>query len=72
MQRTDVFAVRDSGTGELHAFSATYDVTPAPGIVLRACGYGVTVVEREAPQRPDLPGAQWVAPYAANCAEMGG
>jgi hypothetical protein len=71
MQRTESFAVRDSSSGEAVAFTMTYDVTPAPGEILRACGYGVVVVSRDPPNRPDLPGAQWVAPYAANCAEHG-
>ena len=53
------------GSGELRC-SITRD-RPAPGAIIRAIG-GVTVVRRDPPNRP---GAEWIAPYAVNCAAHG-
>lgn len=50
------------------AFTMTYDVTPRRGTLESDLGDGVTVVRRERPRRR---GAEWVAPYAVNCAAHG-
>ena len=71
MKRTDLIAVRDAATGEPFAFTMTYDVTPAPGTVVDDLGHGIAIVRRDPPARPDLPGADWVAPFAANCDQHG-
>ncbi len=57
-------------TCTVHATGETFtlDEFGIAGTVVRECGYGVTVAKRDPPARP---GAEWVAPYAANCGEHG-
>lgn len=71
MKRTTTYQLTDATTGERVAFSTTVDVTPARGAIVAEPGAGVTIVRRDPPERDDLPGAEWVAPYAANCTGHG-
>jgi hypothetical protein len=71
MKTTTAHHITDATTGETLTYTITLDVTPAPGAIIADLGHGVTIVRRTPPSRADLPGADWVAPYAANCAGHG-